>query len=437
MKKLAWIGIILLALIILVLGIAGVARGIFGSRYEAQIGILKAKGEPVTPEELMGKPIPAAENAAVMYEQAHSALDDPSVEKQTKLLDALDPAKADAAQWRAADRALADVSKALALIDQAAVMPRCRFELDWSDPMNAMMPTFPAMMRKLCRFKCIDARSSARRGGFGEATGDIVTIFGMAKSMEDCPLTIPQLTRIALVSMAIKAIENSLECGAMTESQARTLFDAAGRIGISYGFKRGLQGERVHMITMYGPDGFADLAVPGGTLTPVQLPTRWLASLYAHSIHCGDMAVYLEILSRQVDGADLSYQEARSKGLFDEPAVPFYATMSKMGVGTSGRMIQYTSGEELARTQVFLALQAYKARYGGYPATMQELRSKLGWKLPKDPFSGKDFIYKRQGKGFILYSVGPDMRDDGGRPVPDDKSNALDARGDIVLSSKD
>lgn len=433
MKKFAWLGIIVLALVILVLGIAGVARGIFGNRYEAQIAILKAKGEPVTPEELMGKPIPAAENAALIYEQAYSALEDPSVEEQRKLLDAFNPTKADAAMWRATDRALLDVSRALELIDQAAAMPRCRFDLDWSDPWRTAIPQFLPRMRHLGRYKYIDATASARRGNFDRAVQDIDTLFGMAKSMEDCPLTIPQTTRAALIAMGTKAVENSLEYGDMTESQARRLFESAGRIDIARGFKRALQGERVHMITMYDPDGFTDLVTSGGTGSVPQPVARGLSSLYANSVLRGDLAVYLEVLSRQVEGANLSYRDAKSQGLFDEPDLPFYAVMSKMGADTMIQAFRYTYEEKLNRTQVFLALQAYKDRFGGYPASMGELKSKLGWKLPKDPFSDKDFIYKKQAKGFTLYSVGPDMKDDGGPAVPDNYVHSINDKGDIVL----
>ena len=57
---------------------------------------------------------------------------------------------------------------------------------------------------------------------------------------------------------------------------------------------------------------------------------------------------------------------------------------------------------------------AYKDRFGAYPKSLDELRSKLGWKLQTDPFSGKDFVYRRQGKGFLLYSIGENLKDDGG-----------------------
>ena len=35
-----------------------------------------------------------------------------------------------------------------------------------------------------------------------------------------------------------------------------------------------------------------------------------------------------------------------------------------------------------------------------------------------DPFSlGKPLLYRRNGSGYVLYSIGPDGKDDGGRPI--------------------
>ena len=34
--------------------------------------------------------------------------------------------------------------------------------------------------------------------------------------------------------------------------------------------------------------------------------------------------------------------------------------------------------------------------------------------IPKDLFTDKPLIYSRKGKGYILYSLGPNMKDDGG-----------------------
>ncbi|MBP7933880.1 MAG: hypothetical protein KA354_04445 [Phycisphaerae bacterium] len=36
-------------------------------------------------------------------------------------------------------------------------------------------------------------------------------------------------------------------------------------------------------------------------------------------------------------------------------------------------------------------------------------------KLRIDPFSGRDFVYKQRSKGFLLYSVAENLKDDGGK----------------------
>jgi hypothetical protein len=82
---------------------------------------------------------------------------------------------------------------------------------------------------------------------------------------------------------------------------------------------------------------------------------------------------------------------------------------------------------------VALALKAYHAKYHAYPDSLAALRAYPGWELPEDPFSGKPFGYRRKGTGFVLYSWGEDLDDDGGRPI-DPQSASLD--GDIVWEFK-
>ena len=64
--------------------------------------------------------------------------------------------------------------------------------------------------------------------------------------------------------------------------------------------------------------------------------------------------------------------------------------------------------------RALLGAIVFKERFGAYPQSLDELKSRLGWKVEKDPLTGKDFHYKRQSAGFLLYGVGPNLRDDGG-----------------------
>jgi hypothetical protein len=62
-----------------------------------------------------------------------------------------------------------------------------------------------------------------------------------------------------------------------------------------------------------------------------------------------------------------------------------------------------------------LAVNAYQAKHGTWPTGLDELEVKGLDELRKDPFSDKDFVYQLKGGKPLLYCVGADGKDDGGR----------------------
>jgi len=68
---------------------------------------------------------------------------------------------------------------------------------------------------------------------------------------------------------------------------------------------------------------------------------------------------------------------------------------------------------------VSFALRAYKADHNAYPASLHALAPAYLKAVPADPFSTGMLKYKKTGESYILYSVGPDGRDDGGQPSAD------------------
>jgi hypothetical protein len=65
-------------------------------------------------------------------------------------------------------------------------------------------------------------------------------------------------------------------------------------------------------------------------------------------------------------------------------------------------------------SQLSLALAAHKTEYNHYPERLTGLVPQSIAQLPKDRFSEADYIYRREGTGYILYSVGDNGKDDGG-----------------------
>jgi hypothetical protein len=64
------------------------------------------------------------------------------------------------------------------------------------------------------------------------------------------------------------------------------------------------------------------------------------------------------------------------------------------------------------------ALERYYLSEGQYPEKLADVQPRFIGKIPHDLMSGKDFIYHRESpKNYVLYSVGADLKNDGGNPA--------------------
>jgi hypothetical protein len=198
----------------------------------------------------------------------------------------------------------------------------------------------------------------------------------------------------------------------LTENQAKQLYDTLSTLDVTKLYKEALQGERVLVLNQY-------------QLLP-NYPLKY-----------GDQIVYLDLIDRQMRLSDHTYREAAKLGFAGKSAsrLPFYAPLSKTAEPVSRRSMQTRDKAlaEIAGSKILMALQAYHDRFGKYPASINELRSKLRWEIPIDPFSGRDFIYRQTGSGFIFYSINFDMKDDGGKTLEELQGTPQSrGQGDLV-----
>ena len=66
-------------------------------------------------------------------------------------------------------------------------------------------------------------------------------------------------------------------------------------------------------------------------------------------------------------------------------------------------------------TNLAFVLAAYRADHGSYPAKLADLVPKYIVELPRDIFNDAEPHYRRENAGYVLYSVGSNGKDDGGR----------------------
>ena len=72
-------------------------------------------------------------------------------------------------------------------------------------------------------------------------------------------------------------------------------------------------------------------------------------------------------------------------------------------------------------TRLAFALAAYHADRGTFPARLADLAPNYVAEVPKDIFNASELHYRQEGEGYLLYSVGPNGRDDGGKGVDDEE----------------
>lgn len=81
----------------------------------------------------------------------------------------------------------------------------------------------------------------------------------------------------------------------------------------------------------------------------------------------------------------------------------------------------HDKAEQMQRNvRLAFALAVYESEHGRYPEHLNQLVPEYLTALPKDLFSDKPMIYRPKEDGYLLYSVGPNGEDEGGRGPEDD-----------------
>ncbi len=86
--------------------------------------------------------------------------------------------------------------------------------------------------------------------------------------------------------------------------------------------------------------------------------------------------------------------------------------------------------------QVALALAAYRAERGEYPAELTQLVPNYLAAIPEDPFANAPLRYKRKGAGCLVYSINVNGKDDGGASFsmnPEGNAGFLPDADDVTI----
>lgn len=433
-----------LGTLVVLLIVHSVAAVVNGRRLEAALNEIKAKGQPVSMVELGLPKVADEENAAVIYAKAFEAMEalKSSDGHRNNALDDFSIAKdraEDPELWNSARLELKRYEKVFALAEEAASRPKCQFPVNWEDGAGVMFPHL-AKVRRLAQVLCADALVKARDGKMDEAIRSLETAFRMSDSISAERTFISQLVRIAVIVITTNSLRQVIAEGNISEAQANHLYRLMADMELSTDYVRAMEGERTFGISMfdYARRNLSVMSDPGCFIPQSRPHIGWklLEQIWRPTSYADEMC-YLRFMDMTIELSARPYRESQPElaALSEGSDFPRWAIMSRIvtPVFSRARARLDDARAELDGSRIVLALKVHKNRHGSYPETLDQLREKVGWEIPADVFSGKDFVYRREGNGFLLYSIGRDLKDDGAEiatePTPDEPADYTSWKG--------
>ncbi|HOW86537.1 MAG TPA: hypothetical protein P5119_11805 [Candidatus Aminicenantes bacterium] len=420
LKILSRIGVGLLVVAAAALLVRAVLNYSEGRKLAGALADLKAGGVPISAGDL-ALPCSEEDNGARQWRAAESLLDLTNDERALlsrvflDLVSGKPPAERDRARIEAV---VARSQKPLGLIHEMAAKP-CFLYRDPGSPLSEALIPSAVMMVTATRLLGFEALGRAEAGDVPGALDAIRSDLRFAAQIASEGTLMAQLIAVADTRMLAGFLEavcrdrfvddqsllrviGDLEPEAWRGRQARAIRGEC-TLFIETGLK-GLSGAR------------ADLPAFWGNLSPLQRFGVWLI----RPLLKWDMRTTLPRFPEAEAQARRPYYETRASLRERERMIaerPWYAYFSKLLLGNLDAAFMKEAQLEatLLAARTGLACRLYKSRTGSYPESLGALVPDLLKEVPIDPFTGQPFVYRREGEGFIVYSLGSNQKDDGGR----------------------
>jgi len=414
-----------IAIVLVVLGlIYAIAVSVSSAKLRRAYADLKKDGRPMEPWQVIPPEVSDTENAALLYQsaalllKAQPARDDNLLvdlgDLSDKFLkDSLDPNKLDEFKQLIAQDV---VTQALSIVEQGTRRDSCRFDLDYDEGLNILL-LHRSDLRDLARILCAKAYFEAETGNPDNAWDMVTTQLKFANALKTEPVLISQIVRMAMVRLSCDTIKKLCEIAPPSVQQTSDIqnllkdFDDIRTLIYSIDAERLLIGEWVFNLTkdeMYktgmeniqkDTDGLIHkLIFFGITFKPLFLADH---AAYLRFMHDGTRFLERPYSPEQGEVMEQGVQKKR-----------YIVTRILTPSILRFKVRHWEMIAQLRIVQAGLALLQYKQNEDAFPATLDALKLQN----INDPFSDGLLLYKTEGQGFVLYSVGPDQKDNDGSP---------------------
>ena len=394
--------------------------------------------------------VPPDQNAAPLYRDAFtilSEIDDwPSEwnEKWTKWIQWDEPLDLDTSDPELVAY-VNGMESATALLREAAAKPGCYFDRDYGRPRIDMLLPEMAGFQNGSRLLAVSARVKATNGQPEAAVANLQAMFRMTWHVEQDPLLISGLVAMANDSYAVRTLEALMADGHIT---VETL-----KLGPTQFYNetlpRALRMEEAFGLTLFSDLLLSDPATVaglravdaglGGLDRVIASPAFELtgcAAAYRVFVLPAEVGFYMHAMHRYQNMTAMPYHEAHEQWDTMDKEVQQGKEMgllSRLLFPALRSAVLHTVRADARRGLARLALAVERCRVGkgAYPDSLDAVAPAFLPAVPRDPFDGKPLRMVRRDGHIVLYSVGKDLKDEGGVPW-----DGKEKTGDIIFRLK-
>jgi len=384
---------------------------------------LEADGRPMRTAEIIPPKVPDSDNAAVLYQSAVLLLKgQPAGDKS--LFEQL-TARASAARKEAQKKWIAHeaVTNALSLLAEGTQRPTCQIEHNHDNVLEVMGSPFLEDWRNLVSIMTARIRFEAEAGNPAKAWDLLLTQLRLADSLRLDPSSDTQFTRQALTAWASRTMRVVCETALPAVEHLQAIDDLLRRQDDVEPLVRAVDGERLLIGEWFFnlPKEELDKILWRERSDDKVTPPRVLKAIHRLSFTVlafkprliSDHAAYLELMRKRVHLLQGPYR--------DRKEIARALQSSHWNILT--HKLTWSAGNEkwfycrlLADSRVTragLAVLQYRQAHDAFPESLDA----VGLEGLLDPFTEKPLHYRPEGEGFVVYSVGDDLKDNGGTPM--------------------
>ena len=336
------------------------------------------------------------------------------------------------------------------LLIAAAARPSARFWIKYDAGSGLLFAHLPRM--KACaQYLALHANAALKAGDQAAALEDLKALFRLVGALRQEPLLISQLVNIAVVHIGLQPVWEGLADRQWTEANLKVIESELGHLDFLADYQHAMRGERacaiwaVDYYRQVGLSGLNELVAqddPSDSAAVERVIGRMLVQLVPAGWSdqnklslCGTVERYLlpaVDLEREIISPTVAHQLQKE---MDHLTMSLYDMLSRRLMpalaSSANKFARAQTAVDFAR--IACALERYRLANGQFPDTLQALTPKFIAKLPHDVINGQPLNYHRTDDGqFVLYSVGANETDDGGK-VELTKSGNIDmTKGDWV-----